>query len=234
MHKDRIDLTLALQIRAFRATENPRLCREIADFHDEALSRHAVDGLHAADRMWMSHANTFAIVAEQCSTGRPLAGIRLQLADGQMPIPTEVAIGEFDQRLTDEIAADMPSTGEICGLWRATGVKNSQKLIVRLSIASMALAHRLGLRRVWGLAPEHTLCHWKSMGYRVDKRFGVDGGYPYPDDRYCSRVVTLDTEKFANTPQVFRRRILSFELASLLTTNHSAAVQSDDFHEIER
>ena len=199
--------TATFRLSTFRAPDQPATCARFVAGHREALARHAVLDIDAADEKWTSNPNVFVVVGEEVAAGALVAGVRIHLAHRRYPLPIEDSVGEHDSRLYDKIYKGRSGrTGEICGLWRSPTTQ-LKGLIKDLAIAVIALTHGLGVQRVWGLAPAHTLQFWQSLGYQVDRSLGDRGEFPYPDARYVSRVVRLDTGQIGNLPPDVRRRI---------------------------
>ena len=202
------EVLVRLRLYAFRTSDEPEACHRFVVGHQRALAHYGVRGLASAKPEWLENPHVFVLAAED--EGRAmLAGIRLHVGDGVHPLPIEEAIGMLDQRLGAAIAAALPrGVGEICGLWRDRDAHWPQTATLELAMASIALTHALGIEEIWGIAPDHTLSFWRGLGYTVERSLGEDGGFRYPDHRYLSHIVVLDTGTLAHTPVPLRVRIL--------------------------
>ncbi len=206
------DRPMSLRLRAFRAVDEPATCAEFLTGHRQALQAYRISELASANETWTENPYTFVLVAEDLDEGTMLGGIRLHLADGQFLLPTEEAVGKLDPRLGEKIRADQPHrAGEICGTWRSPQAAILRGLVPEMAVSVIAMTQPLGVRRVWGLAPTHTLHFWQRLGYRVDPTLGQDGGFAYPDSRYVSSVVYLDTVRLSRTPLAVRHRIADLQ-----------------------
>src|SRR4051794_40337151 len=204
----RCEVLVRLRLYAFRTSDEPEACHRFVVGHQRALAHYGVRGLASAKPAWLENPHVFVLAAKD--EGRAmLAGIRLHVGDGVHPLPVEEAIDMLDQRLGAAVAAALPrGVGEICGLWRNPDAHWPRTATLELAMAGMALTHALGIEKVWGIAPGHTLSFWCGLGYTVERSVGEDGGFRYPDHRYLSHIVVLDTGTLAHTPVPSRTRIL--------------------------
>jgi len=76
------------------------------------------------------------------------------------------------------------------GLWVNKKFRGYPNLTADLARSHLVMVRLVGARWSVGTSAEHTLDAWSSLGYRVDPSIPP---FPYPDDRYQTRVVWCDT-----------------------------------------
>ncbi len=147
------------------------------------------------------------VVAED-HRGVAVGALRIHVRSNIHPLPVERAIPEvgmlhrsLQQRYVDGIA-------EYTGLWvvdeyRGRGLST---ILVCIALACCPL-----LRAFNGVAfTHHHLSFWKPLGFEVDQTIG---GVVYPDSRYRSSVLWIDTATLGDTAPAYRRMIHAIRAA---------------------
>lgn len=197
-------------LRVFRGLDDPEACYRYLASHRRRLSSHAIGDLHSAQDEWIDDPFAWVVVVQDAS-GQLLAGCRLHVANGDQVLPMVAALREREPRLYERIHLKYPGpAAEIAGLWKTNGrgPSCSRATVVTVARTIFALANRLGVYWTWGLAPPHTLPLWRLFGVRVDRYVGDDGTFLYPDERFRSHVLHLNTRGLPTTPPDEKQRIL--------------------------
>jgi hypothetical protein len=200
-----------LHLRAFVAVKDRRTCARYVAGHQGKLASHGIDNLDSADEKWTNNPSVLVVVAEDAESREMFGGFRLHIANDVYSLPIEDALCKLDSRVHDRIHRQFPgSSAEIAGLWTSSTQHGSvaKYLVPLLARSVFAIAHRLGVKWTWGIAPHHTLRVWRRFGALVDTYLGADGTFHYPDTRFLSWVLRLDTQSFETTPLAERARIL--------------------------
>lgn len=131
----------------------------------------------------------YFVVAVEDSTSELVGGLRIHRAQPDAKLPVERA-------LSVEVGKDIllpfgrsPRMAEMSGLWvrpnlRGMGLSNA---LMRAGVACMPLIHVL---HAIAFTHQYVLDFWTPMGFAVDYRFGT---HPYPDVRYQSSLIWIDT-----------------------------------------
>lgn len=98
---------------------------------------------------------------------------------------------------------------EVCGFWifsqyRGTGLSGA---LVRAGVAAMPMH---GAHLAIALSHHYVVSHWAPIGFQADARLGV---HPYPDARYFSKVILLDSIRLTTSEPEQRRKILALRHA---------------------
>lgn len=181
-----------LRLRALRAT----LHRELADVFEAAqraaLRRHGLERSVVTRAQLRSLENTWLLVVDRPDDADVLAGARVDLYDPARPLQVEQIVGRFGaeplDRLRDRLHA---AVAEFCGMW-VRDDHRKQGFPERLSAAAVAAATRLGLTRLVGIAPPHTMGAFTAVGFRIVRELGDEGAYPYPDERFRSWIIDVE------------------------------------------
>src|SRR5690606_25921463 len=90
---------ISVRFRAFRAIDEPDSCMRFIEGHRKVLEIYGITMITASEALWVDHENTYVIMVESQEDGRPLAGARVQIADGNLPLPIEDAVGKVDEKI---------------------------------------------------------------------------------------------------------------------------------------
>ncbi len=168
-----------ITLKAFRAPDEPELCREFLLEHRRVLEDFGIQNVSTNTDRWMNDPNACIIVALHETLGM-VGGIRLQIASAGTPLPIEEAIGKLDPRISDELEALRTNgNGEVCSLWNANRYGH-MGIPVILSQAVTAMASMVGVRHMVCLVAHYTQRHPKRNGFVVMESVGDSGCFSYP------------------------------------------------------
>lgn len=178
-------------IRAFRAVDEPELCEEYIKGHVKVLTDFGIANITSNNNEWTKHPHIYCL-GLRSEAGELLSGIRIQLADGNFPLPIEIAIGKMDNKiytLVDEYAKN-GGIGELSGLWvdnRLRGLSIGWYM-VRAAIASSI---QLNFKTMIGICGNVTLKMFNSVGFVVEEELGNNGQFLYPNDELIAHAVGI-------------------------------------------
>lgn len=200
-----------LQLRAFRAIEEPDTCQKYIDGHRSVLKDYGVSNITSAVPTQLGNENVFLVVAEDLDNNTVEGGIRVQIADGKLPLPIETAIGDMDTRVLETVEKFRKDggVGELCGLWNSKAVAGKGISMI-LTRASIAIINRLRFRTLVGICADYTLPMFSQVGFVVDKSMGENGEFAYPNPNYVTRVLGILNAETLETAQPYdKERMLS-------------------------
>lgn len=200
-----------ISIRAFRAIDDREACERYVHEHMQILKVFGITKITTANNSWMFNPNVYVIMAESIDTREPLGGARIQVYDGENPLPIEVAVRDFDpsvEPLCREYHKDH-GTAEICGLWNSRGVAGLGIGTLYLSRAGVALASQLPIKSMFVLCGEHTIGITMEKGFVVEERLGNKGTFYYPkQDLVATAAIMHNVNDLVNANEVDRELIL--------------------------
>lgn len=194
--------------RAFRASDEPETCLKFIEGHRKVLESYGITMITSNNGKWASHKNTFVILAEAADDGRALAGVRVQVGDGEIPLPFVDAVGKVDDKIyklmerhkNDKIA-------EICGLWNSRELAGYGYSFFILR-ASLSLATRLGVNFLYALAAPVTVDMCLNMGFVIERSLGNNGFFNYPKlDLVATMMLINDLEVLSTAQESDREHI---------------------------
>jgi hypothetical protein len=181
-----------ITIRAFRAIDEPLTCARFLEAHRKVLEEFNLENISTNTPRWIKHPNTYCIIGEY--GGELIGGIRIQLADGDFPLPVEDAVGHFDaniHKLVEEYKNDN-GVGEICGLWNSRKFAPSLGVTVLLSIATLSICDQLEFKNMFAICAGYTLPMVRRMGFEIEKSVGNNGEFIYPNSNFVARVLRMN------------------------------------------
>lgn len=181
-----------IRLRAFRATAEPETCHKYVEGHTLVLKDYGVGNVTSRTPVWINNPHVFVVVAENTETQNIVGGIRVQLADGQLPLPIETAIGHMDEKVLDIVKhyREHGGVGELCGLWNSKEVAGHGISMI-LTRASIAIINQLKFRTLMGICADYTLPMFTQVGFVVDRSMGKNGEFAYPNPNYITRVLGI-------------------------------------------
>jgi ribosomal protein S18 acetylase RimI-like enzyme len=181
-----------LKVRGFRTVDEPILCEQYLKGHVKVLADFGITNITSNNNLWIQNSNIYCLIVEDYKTNEMMGGIRIQLADGSLPLPVEDAVGYMDARIYDMVKnyALNGGIGELSGLWidnrlRGLGVG---VYMVRAAIAS---SNQLNFRTMTGICGDVTLKMFNNVGFVVDKSIGNNGQFYYPNDELIAHLVGI-------------------------------------------
>lgn len=203
-------LNYKIKISAFRAVNEPEKCEIYSIGHMQVLVDYNVIKITSYNKDWMKNPSAYVLIAENESTGEMIGGIRVEVAKGLFPLPIETAIGKMDNRiykLVEDYAID-GGVGELCGLWNSKSVKGVG-ISFFLTRAAIAIVKQLRFRTMVGICAEYTLKMFTDVGFEINRNLGVNGEFPYPDERYITRSLGILNAETLETAHPFdKERII--------------------------
>lgn len=196
-------------IRAFRAPESPQTCEKFIEGHRRLLELHyGIIKVTSAQNEWVHHKNTIVIVAENEDGSKVYGGARIQIADGEVPLPIETAIGKFDPKIHDMIIPY--KTSELCGLWNSmevAGLGIGSVFMVRSGVAVSLLNQ---VDTVFMLCAPVTVKMGKRVGGDLETSLGDKGYFIYPKEDLIATVLTIkDTKTLSTALETEREKIFT-------------------------
>ena len=195
-------------IRLLRSVDHPHIARQYAREQTEVLKNFGVNGIASANQPWQTDPNTFMFVAEDSATGEMVAGMRLDRESDRKRIPMLEALTKISEEFKDVVDNVKPAgLAEGCGWWVKEGYAGMGLPGVLLR-AGISVSPRLGISYIFGFPHQHTRKIMSKFGFIAIDVVGENGSFMYPDDRYKSTVVELNTRTLHTTPRQERDRIL--------------------------
>jgi acetyltransferase (GNAT) family protein len=181
-----------IKVRGYRAIDEPVLCEKYLKGHVKVLADFGITNITSNNNLWIDNPNIYCLIAEDNETNEMVGGIRIQLADGILPLPVEEAVGYMDTRIYKMVKhyALNGGIGELSGLWidnrlRGLGVG---VYMVRAAIASSS---QLNFKTMTGICGDVTLKMFNNVGFVVDKSIGNKGQFYYPNDELIAHLVGI-------------------------------------------
>lgn len=203
-------LDYKIRVTSFRAINEPEKCEIYSIGHMGVLVDYNVIKITSYNKSWMKNPSAYVLIAENETTGEMIGGIRVEVAKGPFPLPIETAIGKMDSRVYDlvERLAINGGVGELCGLWNSKTVKGVG-ISFFLTRAAIAIVKQLRFRTMVGICAEYTLKMFTDVGFEINPNLGVNGEFPYPDERYITRSLgILNAESLETANAYDKERIL--------------------------
>jgi len=189
------------KVRVFRAIEDPISCEKYIEGHTKVLKDYGVPMVTSGKPSWQYNPNVYCIVAELEENIKMVGGIRLQIADGKIPLPVEDAISSMDKGIHDMVKEYFDEgVGELCGLWNSKEIAGVGISFI-LTRTAISIVNQLGFKTLMGICAEYSLKMFTNVGFVIDKSLGNNGEFPYPTDEYITRVLgimnayTLETDQ---------------------------------------
>lgn len=186
-------MSLELNIRAFRAMDEPSTRDEYHIGLEQVLLYYGVTKVTSQSRDWFADPNTWLIVVESREDGQILGGARMQMSAIDLPLPMEKAIGFKDPRIYDIVNSYRENgVGEFCGLWNSRKVAGMGLGSMYMGKACIAIAPKMKMGTILGLCAPSTKKNSFRLGFRVDRRLGMDGEFNYPKESLLATALIID------------------------------------------
>ncbi len=207
-----------IHLRAYRAVEEEASCMNFAHGHRKVLEEFNFGNISTNNYDWVYNPNVYVIEAIDPRTNELYGGIRVQVADGENPLPVEDAIRSFDPKIVDMVRryALQGGTSELCGLWNSRAKAPNTGITLNLVIAGIAICDQLPVTSIFTLVAIHTLKIAKHMGYRVVHSLGENGEFHYPNSNFVARVLTMNPQLLEYTNTMIKERLLTLRENPLL------------------
>ena len=184
--------SIAVRVRAFRATDDPETCQKYIEGHLAVLESVGVKKVTSANNSWMHNPAAFPIVVESLDGSKVYGGARIHCADGKTPLPIEDAAGYMDNKIYKVVKElSKEGTGELCGLWNSVEVSGLGVGAFIATRAGVAMCNQLGLKTLWALCAPYTVSFAKKVGCIIYRDVGNEGTFYYPKLDLLATVVLL-------------------------------------------
>lgn len=179
-------------IFVFRAIDEPELCEQYIKGHRQVLIDYGITNITTNTNKWISNPNIYCTVAVDKKSKELVGGTRIQIADGENPLPVELAIGKMDFNIYEKVNHYRLNggIGESCALWISKNVK-SLGISRYLMWASISSSNQLKFQTLLGICAGYTLKMFGEIGFVVDYSLGSEGNFPYPNDNYIAHVIGI-------------------------------------------
>ncbi|MBL7690348.1 MAG: hypothetical protein JNM41_02045 [Flavipsychrobacter sp.] len=212
---------MSVIFRAFRAIDDEESCQKFIVGHRMVLEMYGIGMITSATAQWTQHKNTYVILAEASDDGRALGGVRVQIADEELPLPIVKAVGQVDEKIHEVINMHRGKRiAEACGLWNAKEIAGYGYSFFILRSA-IALAYHLKVDSLFALAAPVTVNMCLNAGFSIETYLGNNGFFNYPKlDLVATAMVINDLGVMSNSTEVDRAHI--FEI--MKNPDHVAVV----------
>ncbi len=201
---------MKLIFRAFRAIDEPDTCERFLNGHVKVLADYGITNITTNNRLWMQNPSIYCVIATKPHSDEIVGGIRVHIADGETPLPLELAIGKMDPRVHAIINSYLDSgTGELCGLWNAKEVAGLG-LSLLLIRAGISIVTQVALESLFTICADYTMPMVRRVGFVVEDTIGKNGDFVYPNENYIARVLRkMNAIKLETADELDRERIFS-------------------------
>ncbi|MGV8880142.1 MAG: GNAT family N-acetyltransferase [Sphingobacteriaceae bacterium] len=187
--------------RAFKAVDEPDSCQRFIEGHRKVLEIFGITMITSNKALWVNHKNTYVILVAAKDDGRPLGGARIQIADDDLLLPIEDAVGLVDKNIFEVVNQykEFP-TAEICGLWNSREIAGYGIGSFFLTRAAIALAKaQLSIKTLFALGAPATVNMASKAGFEVERALGKDGFFNYPKlDLVATAMIIKDLNNIKN------------------------------------
>ena len=199
-----------ITIRAFRAVDEPELCRQYAEEHAKVLSDIGVDQVVKQDESWMHAAGTIVIAAFHDEHGM-VAGVRVQKRDSG-PFPMEGYLSALEDNFTGFLFPMDANPAEMCGLWNAHRFAG-RGIPPLLLTAAVSISAREGLKALVCFAADYMKPKCEELGFVTIDHFGDNGSYQFPLPGIRSYIMLQSNIiALSGIPNTKRKEILGLRL----------------------
>lgn len=198
------------QIRAFRAIDETSMCSDYISGHIQVLKDYGIENITSNNNTWVTNSNMYCFIAKDASD-ELIGGIRIQVADGIVPLPVEDAVGKMDSKIFNLVKgyAINGGVGELCGLWNSRKVKGIGISVILIRAAISAI-NQLKFHTLTGICAEYSLEMFQNVGFVINIDLGNNGKFVYPNENYIARVVGILNSTTLEAASVYdKERMLS-------------------------
>lgn len=186
------NLNSEVKIRVFRAIDDEVSCIRYLDGHRKVLIEHGFSHFKTNSEDWFYNPHIYVLVAEDCSTGEYVGGVRLEIADDSYELPAQKAIKKIDPNIVSYIANHQKDgMAEGCGLWNSRSV-SGKKISVLLVRAATAVSTQLNITKLIAFLASYTSYIINRMGFIAETSLGNNGDFQYPNEHFIARVYLND------------------------------------------
>lgn len=196
-------------IRAFRSIDDPDACDRFINGHRRVLEAHGVKKVTSSNNEWKSNPAVFVVNVESEDKQKVYGGARIHVADGEHPLPIELATGYLDASIYDHVYRERQrGTGELCGLWNSMEVAGMGIGSFFATRAAVVIATQIGIHSLWGLCAPYTVRWAQRLGSEIVEEIGNKGTFFYPKlDLIATVVLMRDTTDLGSLRPYEREKI---------------------------
>ncbi|MGI4898377.1 MAG: hypothetical protein ACRYFT_07390 [Janthinobacterium lividum] len=194
--------------RAFRAYDEPDTCLRFIEGHRKVLEAYGITMITSNNAKWISHKNTYVILVEATDDCRALGGVKVQIADEEIPLPMVDAVAKVDPKIYDVFNQyKNVKVAEACGMWNSREIAGHGYSFFILR-AAIALAYQLRVKHFYALAAPVTVNMCLNAGFIIERSLGKDGFFNYPKlDLVATAMVINDLKLLSNATEQDRNVI---------------------------
>lgn len=197
-----------IKIRVFHALNHAEIARIYTSGQQNVLKEFGVKGVTSAKRNTWENPNTYLFIAEDAETGEIGAGMRLDVADHKYSLPLEDALKEIVPDLSHRIHKFDNIIAEACGWWVKKEF-SERRIPKHLLVSAVAISAKLRINVMLGFPHQLTKKITDSLGFEPVRNLGDNNAsFYYPDEKYLSTVVELDTVGLTTVPDKEKEKIL--------------------------
>lgn len=196
------------KILAYKASENKQMNDKFILGHSKVLTDYGVTNITSYKHDWTKNPSVFCVVAID-EDNEVVGGVRFHIADGYNQLPLERALSNLDEGIHNFVEKlGFNKTGELCGLWNAKKVAG-MGISLLLTQAGISISNQIKVSMLLGICADYTLPLFQSVGFQVDYSMGMNGEFPYPTEKYITRVIgILNAKSLATASDDNRKKIL--------------------------
>lgn len=198
-----------INIRVFRAVNEPDKCNEYLKGHKQVLIDYNVMNITSYNQSWTANPSVYVLIAEMASTGEMVGGIRVEITKGDIPLPIESAIGRLDSKIYEVVEkyGIEGGVGELCGLWNSKEIKGVG-ISFFLTRAAISIINQINFKTLIGICAEYTLKMFTDVGFEIDRTLGNNGEFFYPDERYITRALGILNAETLESANPYDKKIM--------------------------
>lgn len=183
-------MSKVVRIKAFRAIDDPELCKKFIDGHSRVLSSVGVEKVTSSSNDWMYNPAAFVVICEDLESDRVFGGARIHIYGGNQELPIVGAVQEMDDNIHQVLKKyASKGTGEFCGLWNSLEVAGWGIGAIYLIRSSVAIINQLKVNTMFALCSPFTARIAGRYGFKLYEDLGNDGTFYYPKIDLLATVV---------------------------------------------
>ena len=206
-------------VKSFKAQLHPRECKTFIVEHTKVLQVFDIANITSASTDWAFSPGSVIITVKDTNNDM-IAGGRIQIANGELALPIEDAVGDMDNSIYEVIKkhAKNGGTGEFCGLWNTRKAAKMGLGSYFLVSVITAVASQVNIKSLFALCAPTTIKIAKRVGFLTEEYLGEKGTFYYPKLDLVATVMKLPN-------------ILTLDHANANEKNHIFGLRKDPFQE---
>lgn len=226
-----------LYFKVFKAIDNRADCMRFIEGHTHVLEIFGITQITSAKIDWVLNPDVYVVLVSEHEDGPALGGGRIHIANGKDRLPIEDAVGIMDDRIHKMVDDKTPKgTGEFCGLWNSWEIAGLGIGSIYLGRIFIALAHRLGLKTLFGLCAPATYRNSLRVGFRVLSEIGINGKFYYPKEQLTATALLIEdlenlpTADFEEREEIFKLRKNKSHTQIVTTKKNTSIEMNTNFY----